>query len=108
MPSMNGEVSRAEEGAEVAREATEKAKEEAARLREHAISAEEVATKAREETTRYKGTATELGKEKRLMESDLAAAQSAYGRVKEALLMSEIARGAMEEAEKKAHEDLEA
>ena len=42
------------------------------------------------------------------MELDLAATRSTYGRVKEALLTSEIARGAAEEAEKKAHEDLEA
>jgi len=51
--------------------------------------------------------AAELDKEKRLVESDLAAAWSAYGGVKEALLTSEITRGAAEEAEKKAHEDLE-
>ena len=57
---------------------------------------------------RYKGVAAELDKEKRLIELDLAAARSAYGRIKEALLKSEIARGAAEEAEKKAHEDLEA
>ena len=41
------------------------------------------------------------------MESDLAAARSAYGEVKEALLTSEIARGAVEEAKKKTREDLE-
>jgi hypothetical protein len=61
-----------------------------------------------EEAARYKGVAVELDKEKRLVESDLTTARGAYGRIKEALLKSEIARGATEEAEKNAHEDLEA
>ena len=90
LSSMNGEVSCAEEDAQVAREATKKAKEEATRSREQAVSTEEAAAKAREEAARYKGTAAELDKEKRLVESDLAAAWSAYGGVKEALLTSEI------------------
>ena len=105
---MNSEVSRVEEDAQVAREAAEKAKGEAAWSREQALSAEEAAAKAWEEAARYKGAAAELDKEKRLVDSDLAAARSAYGGVKEALLTSEIARGAVEEDEKKAHEDLDA
>jgi chromosome segregation ATPase len=69
---------------------------------------EEVASKAREEAARCKGEAIELDKEKRLVESDLAAAWSNYAGMKEALLTTEIAQGAVEEAEKKAREDLEA
>ena len=49
-----------------------------------------------------------MDKEKRLIEADLTAARSAYGRIKEALLKSEITRGTTEEAEKKAREDLKA
>jgi len=60
-------------------------------LREQAASAEEAAAKAREKAARYKGEAIELYKGKRLVESDLAAAQSNYTRMKEALLTSEIA-----------------
>jgi len=82
--------------------------EEAAQSKEQAISTEEAAAKAREEAARYKGATAELDKEKRLVESDLAAARSAYGGVKEALPVSEIARGITEEARKKAREDLEA
>jgi len=69
--------------------------------------AEEAAAKAREEAARYKGATVELDKEKRLVESDLEAARSSFAGVKEALLMSKVARGAVEEAEKKAREDLE-
>jgi len=86
----------------------EKAKEEAAQTKEQAISAEEAAAKAREEATQYKDEAVKLDKGKKLIELDLAAARSAYAGLKEALLKSEIARGAMEETEKKAREDLEA
>ena len=52
--------------------------------------------------------AIELDRGKRLIESDLAAAQSSYAGLKEAHLKSEIARSTVEEDEKKAHEDLEA
>jgi hypothetical protein len=41
------------------------------------------------------------------MESDLATTWSNYARMKEALLTSEIARGAAEEAKRRAREDLE-
>jgi hypothetical protein len=108
LSSMNGKVTRAEVDAHVTREAAEKAKEEAAQSKEQAITAEEAAAKALEEAVRYKDEAVEMDKGKRLIESDLAAAQSAYGGLKEALLKSEIARGATEEVEKKAREDLEA
>jgi len=96
LSTMGSKVSRAEEDAQVARKALERAKEED-------VLAEEVATKA----ARYKGVATELDKEKRLVESDLVAVQNAYHRIKEEHLKSEIARGATEEAGKKAHDDLE-
>jgi len=56
---------------------------------------------------RYKGAATKLDKEKSLIESDLITARSAYRGEKEELLNREIAQGAVEEAEKKAREDLE-
>ena len=56
----------------------------------------------------YKDEAIELDKGKRLVESDLAAALSNYVVLKGELLKSEITRGAAEEAEKKAREDLEA
>ena len=104
---LNGKIYRVEEEAHVAKEAAEKAHEEALRFREQAASAEEAAAKAREEVARYKGEAIELDKRKRLVESDLADARSNYARMKEALLTSEIARGATEEAERKAREDLE-
>ena len=51
--------------------------------------------------------AIELDRGKRLIESDLAAAQGSYAGLKEAHLKSEIARSTVEEDEKKAHEDLE-
>ena len=57
---------------------------------------------------RYKDEAVKLDNGKRLVESDLATTWSAYGGLKEALLKSEIARSTVEEAEKKAREDLEA
>jgi chromosome segregation ATPase len=108
LSNMDSKVSQAEEVARVAREAVEKVKDEAAQSKELAVSAGEAAAKAWEEAARYKDKAIELDKGKRLVESDLAAARSAYGRVKEALLKSEIARGTIEEAKRKAHEDLEA
>jgi len=97
---MGSKVSRAEEDVHVAQEATEKTKEEASQSKEQPVSAEEVAMKAWEEVARYKDEAVELDKGKRLVESDLAAAKSAYGRLKEALLKSKITRGTVEEAEK--------
>jgi tetratricopeptide (TPR) repeat protein len=105
---LNGTVYQGEEDAHVAKEVVEKAQDEAAQSREQAASAEETAAKAWEEAARYKGEAIDLDKGKRLVESDLAATQSNYARLKEALLKSEIARGAVEEAKKKAREDLEA
>ena len=108
LSSMDSKVSQAEGDAQVAREASEKAKEEAVQSRERTISAEEGATKVQEDAARYKGAATELYKEKSLVELYLVAAQNAYRGIKEELLTSEIARGTVEEAEKKACEDLEA
>jgi len=104
---MDGMVSRAEEEAHVAREAAENAKEEATQSKEQAISAEEATAKAWEEAARYKDEVVELDRGKRIVESDLAATQSAYAGLKEAHLKSKIARGTVEEAEKKAREDLE-
>ena len=72
------------------------------------VKGEEAAAKAREEAAWYKGEAIDLDKGKRLVESDLAAVRSNYVGLKEALLKSELARGATEEANKKAREDLEA
>jgi len=46
LSSMNGKVSQAEEDAQVAREASEKAKEEAAWSREKVVSVKEAAAKA--------------------------------------------------------------
>jgi chromosome segregation ATPase len=108
LSSMDSKASRVEEDAQVTREASEKAKEETARLREHVILAEEAASNAREEAEHYKGAATELDKEKRLVESDLIAIRDAYHGIKEEHLKSEISRGATEEAREKAREDLEA
>ena len=96
-----------EEDARVTKEAAEKAQEEATRSKEETALAEEATAKAREEVERYKGDAIELDKGKRQVESDLAAARGNYAWLKEELLMSEIAWGAAELAEKKAHEDLE-
>ena len=107
LSTIDNNVSQAEGDARVARVASKRAKEEAAQLREQAVLAEEAATKAQEAVAWYKGAAAELDKEKSLVESDLVAARSAYHGIKEKLLKSEIARGAAEEAEKKAHNDLE-
>ena len=75
--------------------------------REQVVLAEEVATKAREEAVHYKVVAAELDKEKRLVESDLVAVRDAYCGIKEEHLKSKIARGTVEEAGKKARDDLE-
>ena len=95
-----------EEDARAAQEAAEKAKWEAAQSKEQAASAKEA--QAQEEVARYKGEAIELDKGKRLAESDLVATRGNYARLKEELLRSEITRGAVEEPEKKACEDLKA
>jgi len=108
LSKMDSKVSRAEEDAQTAWEATEKIKEEAARSREQAALVEEAASKAREEAARYKGLAAELDKEKRLIESNLVAARDAFHGIKKEHLSSELARGATEEAGKKARDDLEA
>ena len=50
--------------------------------------------------------AAELDKEKSLAKSDLASARQAYRELKEECVKSEIARSAVEEAGKKAREDL--
>ena len=77
-------------------------------MRERTASVEEVASKAQDEAARYKGAAAELDEEKNLVKSDLASAREAYCEIKEECVNSEIARSAVEEAGKKAREDLEA
>ena len=69
--------------------------------------AKEATVKAREEAARYKDEAIELVQGKRQVESDLAAARGNFAGLKEELLRREIARGTAEEAQNKAHEDLE-
>ena len=104
----SGKVYQAEEDARIAKEAMEKAQEEATQSRERATSAKEAVAKAREEGARYKNEAIELDKGKRLVELDLVSARGNYAGLKEEFLKSELTRGAAEEAEKKAREDLEA
>jgi len=91
-----------------ARKTSEKAEEEAAQLRERTALAEETASKAREVAAYYKDVTAELNKEKSLVKSDLASAREAYPELKVECAKSEIARSAVEEAGKKAREDLEA
>ena len=91
-----------------AREASRIAAEEAMQMRERAMMVEEAASKAREEAVFYKDTATNLDKEKALIKADIASAREAYREMKGECVKSEIARSAMEEARKKALEDLEA
>ena len=107
MSSTNEKVYQAEEDAHVAKEAAEKAQKEATQSREQAASAEEVVAKAQEEAAQYKGEAIELDKGKRKVELDLATSRGNYAGLKEEQLKSEITRGAVEEAEKKAQEGLE-
>ena len=76
-------------------------------MRERTASAEEATSKAREEAAHYKDAASELDKEKSLVESNLASARHAYRGMKEECVKSKIAQNAMEEAGKKAREDLE-
>ena len=91
-----------------ARETSRKAVEEATLLRERTMMVEEIASRAREEAVFYKDAAADLDKEKGLLKADLISAREAYREVKEECVKSEIARSAVEEAEKKAQEDLEA
>jgi len=91
-----------------AREASRKAVEEATWLREQTMTVEEAASKAREEAVFYKDAAADLDKEKGLIKADLASAREAFQEMKVECVKGEIARIAVEEAKKKALEDLEA
>jgi len=91
-----------------AREASRKAMEEAVLLRERALTVEEAASKAREEALSYKNVVADLDKEKGLLKTDLDSLRESFQRMKVEYVNSEVARGAMEEAKKKALEDLEA
>jgi len=91
-----------------AREASRKAVEEATLLREGALTVEEVASKAREEALSYKNVVANLDKEKGLLKTDLDSLRESFQRMKVEYVKSEVARGATEEARKKALEDLEA
>jgi chromosome segregation ATPase len=82
--------------------------EEAVLLRERALMVEEAASKAREEALSYKSTITDLDKEKGLLKTDLDSIRESFWRIKVEYVDSEVARGAAEEAKKKAIEDLEA
>jgi len=92
----------------VAREASRKAVEEAALLRERAMTVEQAASKAREEALSYKNAVADLDKEKGLLKTDLDSIRESFRRIKVEYVDSEVARGAAEEAKKKALEDLEA
>jgi len=91
-----------------AREASRRAVEEAMLLRERAMTVEEAVSKARDEALSYKNAAADLDKEKGLLQTELASAQETFQRIKVECVNGEIARGAAEEAKKKALEDLEA
>ena len=82
--------------------------EEATRLRERTVTVEEAVSKAREEVAFYKDAAADLDKEKVLIKADLASAREAFQEMKVECVKGEIARSAVEEAKKKALEDLEA
>ena len=56
----------------------------------------------------YEDAATNLDKEKVLIKADLASAREAFQEMKVECVKGEIARSAVEEANKKALEDLEA
>ena len=90
-----------------AREASKKAVEEAALLRERTMMVEEAASKAREEALAYKNVVADLDKEKGLLKTDLASIRESFQRMKVECVNGEIARSAVEEAKKKALEDLE-
>jgi chromosome segregation ATPase len=91
-----------------AREASRKATEEALLLRERALTVEEAASKAREEVLSYKNVVADLDKEKGLLKTDLDSIRESFRRIKVEYVDSEVARGAAEDAKKKALEDLEA
>jgi len=91
-----------------AREASRKVVEEATLLRERTVSVEEAASKAREEAAFYKDAAADLDKVKVLIKADLASAREAFQEMKVECVKGKIARSAVEEAKKKALEDLEA
>jgi len=91
-----------------AREDSRKAVEEATLLRERALTVEEAASKAQEEALSYKNVVADLDKEKGLLKTDLDSPRESFQRMKVEYVNSEVARGAMEEAKKKALEDLEA
>jgi len=90
-----------------ARVTSRKAVEEATRLRERATTVEEVASKARDEALTYKSAAADLDKEKGLLQTELASARETFQRMKVECVNGEIARSAIEEAKKRALEDLE-
>ena len=71
------------------------------------MTVEEAASKARDEALTYKNTATDLDKEKGLLQTELASARETFQRMKVECVNGEIARSAAEEAKKKALEDLE-
>jgi chromosome segregation ATPase len=82
--------------------------EEAVLLRERALTVEEAGSKAQEEALSYKSTVADLNKEKGLLKTDLDSIRESFWRIKVEYVDSEVARGAAEEAKKKAIEDLEA
>ena len=91
-----------------AREASKKAEEETMQLRERALTVEEAASRAREEALSYKSVIADLDKEKGLLKSDLDSLRESFRKMKVEHVNGEVARGAAEEAKKKALEDLEA
>ena len=91
-----------------AREASRKAEEETTLLRERALTVEEAASRAREEALSYKSVIADLDKEKGLLKSDLDSLRESFRKMKVEHVNGEVARGAAEEAKKKALEDLEA
>jgi chromosome segregation ATPase len=82
--------------------------EEAVLLRERVLTVEEAGSKAQEEALSYKSTVADLDKEKGLLKTDLDSIRESFRRIKVEYVDSEVARGAAEEAKKKAIEDLEA
>jgi len=77
-------------------------------LREQALTVEEAASNAREEALSYKNIIADLDKEKGRLKTDLDSLRESFQRMKVENVNSEVARGGMEEAKKKALEDLEA
>ena len=89
-----------------AQEASRKAMEEAALLREQTMMVEEAASKAREEALSYKNATANLDKEKDLLRTDLASLRESFQKMKVECVNGEITQSAVEEAKKKALEDL--